>query len=164
MPRRNPAQRLQDRATIAELTLKGWHQNRIAQYLEVDPAIINRELKSIKAEWKAESLEDTDVYIKSELRRIAMLEAEYWGAWQRSQEDKQVTVQERLSSLLGAESEQGGNSNGRSMSSRRPIQLCFQNADCPLIPIASSGSTSHQVAAMPRLGSEVPQQVEVLTC
>lgn len=77
MPRRNPAQRLQDRATIAELTLKGWHQNRIAQYLEVDPAIINRELKSIKAEWKAESLEDTDVYIKSELRRIAMLEAEY---------------------------------------------------------------------------------------
>lgn len=109
MPRRSPAQRLQDRATIAELTLKGWHQRRIAQYLEVDVAVINRELKLVKSEWKAEALEDTDIYVKAELRRIAMLEAEYWDAWNRSQQDKQVTVQERLQGLLEADS-----SNGRS--------------------------------------------------
>ena len=100
MPRRSPVQREHDKATIAELSLKGWSQTRIANYLEVDQAVINRELKRIKAEWKAEALEDTGIYVKAELRRIAMLEAEYWDAWHRSQQEKQTTTQERLSNLL----------------------------------------------------------------
>lgn len=95
-PKRSPIQRERDKTTIIELTLKGWTQRQIADHLEVDAAIINRELKKIKEEWRKEKLEDADLHIKQELRRLSMLEAEYWRGWERSQGNKESVFSERL--------------------------------------------------------------------
>lgn len=110
--KRSKIQRDRDRQTISELLLKGWTHQRIADLLEVDRSMVTKDAKAIRAGWKAEALEDTDIYVRAELHRIAMLEAEYWDAWQRSQQDKQTTVQERLSSLIESDSSDG--SGGRS--------------------------------------------------
>lgn len=95
-PKRSKIQRERDRLTIAELHLKGWSQQRIADFLELDKSNICRELKKIKAAWKAETIEDHNTYVQQELRRLAMLEAEYWGGWDRSQESKEISLNERL--------------------------------------------------------------------
>jgi len=76
--------------------LKGWNQQRIADFLELDKSGICRELKKIKTEWKAATIEDHNLYIQQELRRLAMLEAEYWAAWERSQQSKESSLNERL--------------------------------------------------------------------
>jgi IS30 family transposase len=57
------------------LHLKGWSQQRIADLLELDKSNICRELKKIKDQWKAEAIEDHNLYVQQELRRLAMLEA-----------------------------------------------------------------------------------------
>jgi len=94
--RRSKIQLERDRLTISELHLKGWSQQRIADHLEVDKSTICREIKKIKAAWKAEVIEDHDILVKQELRRLAMLEAEYWDAWQRSQQQRDTSFSERL--------------------------------------------------------------------
>lgn len=108
-PKRSKIQRERDRLTIAELHLKGWSQQRIADFLELDKSNICRELKNVKAEWKAEAIEDHNFYIQQELRRLAMLEAEYWAGWERSQEGRETSVNEKL--VTGKD--QAGNALGR---------------------------------------------------
>ncbi len=95
-PKRSKIQRERDQLTIAELHLKGWTQQRIADHLELDKSNICRELKKIKAGWKSETIEDHNLYVQQELRRLAMLEAEFWDAWQRSQEQRETSLTERL--------------------------------------------------------------------
>lgn len=95
-PKRSKIQRERDRLTIAELHLKGWSQQRIADFLELDKSNICRELKKIKDQWKAEAIEDHNLYVQQELRRLAMLEAEYWAGWERSQQGKETSLTEKL--------------------------------------------------------------------
>ncbi len=95
-PKRSKIQRERDKLTISELHLKGWSQQRIADFLELDKSGISRELKRIKSEWKQETIEDHNLYIQQELRRLAMLEAEYWNAWERSQQGKETSLIEKL--------------------------------------------------------------------
>lgn len=98
-PKRSKIQRERDRATIAELYLKGWSQSRIGEYLELDQSNVSRELKKIKANWKAESTRDYDLYVQEEVRRLSIIEAEYWDGWQRSQTSKEQTLQEKLTEV-----------------------------------------------------------------
>lgn len=95
-PKRTPIQRERDKQTIIELRLKGWTQQQIADYVELDVSTINRQLKKINEEWRQERLDDADLYIKQELRRLSMLEAECWQAWQRSQGSSHSELIERL--------------------------------------------------------------------
>jgi len=107
--KRSRIQRERDRLTIAELLLKGWTQQRIADFLELDKSGICREVKKLKAQWQAETAEDRNLYIKQELRRLAMLEAEHWAAWERSQQSRETTSLEKL--LVGKD--EGGSPVGR---------------------------------------------------
>lgn len=95
-PKRSKIQQERDRLTIAELYLKGWSQQRIADFLELDKSNISREIKKVKASWKAEAIEDYGIYVQGELRRLAMLESEYWAGWERSQQSREVSMNERL--------------------------------------------------------------------
>jgi hypothetical protein len=101
-PKRSKIQRERDRATIAELYLKGWTQAKIGVYLEIDQSTICRELKKIKQAWKAEAVRDYDLHVDEQLRRLAMLEAEHWEAWQRSQQPKEQSLQEKLSEVAAS--------------------------------------------------------------
>lgn len=94
--KRTKIQRLRDRTTIAELYLKGWNQAKIAEYLELGQPMISKELTKIKADWKQQTTQDYNLYVSEELHRLAMIESEYWQGWQRSQEVKELTLQEKL--------------------------------------------------------------------
>ena len=95
-PKRSKIQQERDRVTIAELYLKGWSQARIGEYLEVDQSTVCRELKKIKQAWKAEATRDYDLHVDEQLRRLAMVESEYWEGWERSQTTKEQSLQEKL--------------------------------------------------------------------
>ena len=95
-PKRSKIQRERDRLTIADLHLKGWNQQKIADFLELNKSNICRELKKIRAAWQAETIEQHGLYVQKELKRLSMLEAEYWSAWERSQQSKESSLKERL--------------------------------------------------------------------
>lgn len=107
--KRSKIQRERDRLTIAELLLKGWSQQRIADWLDLDKSGISREVRAIKAQWQVETIEDHNLYVQQELRRLAMLEAEHWDAWERSQQSKETTHLEKL--LVGKD--ESGSPMGR---------------------------------------------------
>jgi predicted transcriptional regulator len=90
---RTPIQIERDRQSIAELMCKGWAQNKIADYLEVSPATVNRDLKAIKEAWQSQAIADRGQYVNQEMQRLAMVESEYWAAWERSQ-GSQTTITE----------------------------------------------------------------------
>ena len=95
-PKRLKIQRERDRLTIAELYLKGWSQQRIGDFLELDKSNICRELKKIKTQWKQETIEEHNLYVQQELSRLSMLEAEYWDGWERSQQSRESSSLEKL--------------------------------------------------------------------
>lgn len=97
--RRSKIQQERDRVTIAELYLKGWNQARIGEYLEVDQSTICRELKKIKAAWKAESVRDYDLHVDMQLHRLALVEAQYWSGWERSQAAKEQSLSEKMAEV-----------------------------------------------------------------
>ena len=94
--RRAPAQIARDRKRIGELYLKGWLQVDIAAELGLGTATISRDLKTLHEEWRASALCDYDEAKGRELARIDSLELVYWEEWERSKEDMQTTVTERL--------------------------------------------------------------------
>ncbi len=102
-PKRSKIQRERDRVTISELYLKGWSQAKIGEYLELNQSQISRELSKIKATWKAEATRDYDLHVDEQLRRLAMVEAEYWSGWERSQTAKEQSLSEKM-----AEAASGG--------------------------------------------------------
>lgn len=95
-PKRSKIQQERDRVTIAELYLKGWSQGRIGEYLELDQSTICRELKKVKQAWKEEAVRDYSLHIGEQMRRLALVESEYWSGWERSQTAKEQSLQEKL--------------------------------------------------------------------
>lgn len=99
-PKRSKIQQERDRTTIAELYLRGWSQSKIGDYLDLDQSSVCRELKKIRAAWKAEAVRDYDIHIEEQMLRLSMIEAEHWGAWQRSQASREQTLTEKLSEAV----------------------------------------------------------------
>lgn len=86
---RNKVQRQLDRESVARLTLQGWLQSDIAQYLEIDQSTISRDLKAIQQQWKESAIRDFDLDRQQELQRLALIEKELWQAWAKSQLPKE---------------------------------------------------------------------------
>jgi hypothetical protein len=80
------------RARVAALYLQGRYQWDIAAELEVDPSTVSRDLKAIRAAWKASAVRDFDEAKGRELDRIDLLERTYWQAWLDSREEHQTTT------------------------------------------------------------------------
>jgi len=79
---------LQDRRTeIAALYVKGYFQFEIAEALGITAAQVNRDLKSIQAEWAETRVEDLQLAKQKELAKLEQVEREAWQAWDRSQKD-----------------------------------------------------------------------------
>jgi hypothetical protein len=93
-----------DRATVAELYLKGWTQLQIAQHLEIDQSTVSRDLKCLQEQWKASAARDFDTDKAAELERLAMIEKEAWAAWQKSQTAKETSLSEELAVASGGRS------------------------------------------------------------
>lgn len=94
-PKRTPAQRDSDRARLSDLYLRGTPLPQITQ-------IINREaegyaisyqttwndLRFCRNQWQEESKRSIDLWVAEQLKKIDVLEAEYWNAWIKSQKEK----------------------------------------------------------------------------
>jgi predicted transcriptional regulator len=94
--RRCAAEIARDRRRIADLYLQGWLQVEIGEEVGVSQATVSRDLKALQEEWLQSALVDFDKAKARELARIDRLEREYWRAWVRSVEDKEVEVQEKV--------------------------------------------------------------------
>ncbi len=81
---------------MARLALHGWSQVDIAQYLEIAQSTVSRDLKAIQQQWKESAIRDFDLDRQQELQRLSMLEKEYWGGWERSQQSKETSLTEKL--------------------------------------------------------------------
>src|SRR6516164_8936207 len=74
------------RRKVAELALMGLTQETIARRLGVAQATVGRDLEQIKKEWRASALRDFDEARGQQIQKLALVEAEAWAAWQRSQD------------------------------------------------------------------------------
>lgn len=101
--KRPKIQRDRDRATVAELRLKGWSQQQIADYLEVDQSTVSRDLKALEQQWKETALRDFALDRAMTLEKLRLAEKEYWDAWQRSQASKETSVREQLRNAIASQ-------------------------------------------------------------
>jgi len=81
-----------DRLEIARLYLKGDIQADIAARLGMTRQMVGYDLKAIRSQWLAASLEAFDQRVATELAKIDNLEIEYWQAWERSTQVKESST------------------------------------------------------------------------
>lgn len=93
--RRGTTEIIRDRRRIADLYLQGWTQADIAEDVGRGIGTVNRDLKAIQAQWIDSALIDFDEAKAKELAKVDRLEREYWDAWERSKENKEVTTKEQ---------------------------------------------------------------------
>lgn len=91
---RSSTQLAQHRQEIASRYLRGEYQADIARDLGISQQTVSLDLKAIRAAWLASSIRDYDAAIAQELARIDEVEREYWSAWEKSKQDKEITYQE----------------------------------------------------------------------
>jgi hypothetical protein len=89
-PKRSRLQREKDLVEISKLYFEGWPQRLIGDKLGLAQQQISYDLKALNKRWVESSLKNiTDLKVR-ELAKIDNLEREYWEAWRRSTEDKEV--------------------------------------------------------------------------
>lgn len=94
-PKRTPSQIARDRATIAELYLRGWQQVRIAEHLteqsdgniQYSLDMVRRDLREVRAQWRKSALVNFDAAKQEQLAKLDMMEAQTWEQWLRSCDD-----------------------------------------------------------------------------
>jgi hypothetical protein len=92
--KRPKAQRLADRAKIAELRLKGWTQQQIAQAVDISLRTCIRELEILHRQWREEASEDIAAIKARELHKLDRMESEAWREWERSRVPHRKLVME----------------------------------------------------------------------
>ena len=80
------------RKKVAELALQGLTQETIARRLGVAQATVGRDLEQVRREWRDSAVRDFDEARGQELQKLALVEAEAWAAWQRSQTPVQAAM------------------------------------------------------------------------
>lgn len=107
--KRSFVQQERDRATIAQMTLKGRSQLEIADFLELSQGQVSKELKKVKAEWQAASAHDHALQRGRVLAKLELTEREFWEAWQASREQKESALVEQLAIATGIGEDGTGN-------------------------------------------------------
>lgn len=97
---RNKQQVEQDRATEVELWLKGWTLRAIATQVGISEGQVRYDLRQVEQEWRAKAVYDFDLIRQRELRRIDLLEAEAWAAWEKSKGPREITTTRQSKKVL----------------------------------------------------------------
>lgn len=82
------------RESVARRYLQGATQAEIARAFNLSQQQISLDLKAIRAAWLASAVRDFDTARAQELAKIDTVEQEYWQAWERSQQDKEIAFEE----------------------------------------------------------------------
>jgi hypothetical protein len=86
----------QRRETIASLYLRGQYQSAIARQVGVTQQQVSYDLKVLRTQWRASALRDFDAAKALELQRIDEAERAYWVGWERSCQQREVTLTKRV--------------------------------------------------------------------
>lgn len=97
--KRTRLQREKDLLLIADLYGKNYSYRKIADKLNQERPYnitfqqVSYDIKSLFDEWQAEHKEKVDSYLIEQLKKLDLLECEYWSAWERSKaEFKKKTI------------------------------------------------------------------------
>ncbi len=90
-PKRSPAQRKADLATIAGLYLRGYSQSAIGKRLDISQGQVSQDLQKVYKHWRESAVMDFNEAKQRELARIDVLEVEAWKAWRRTIGKKEKT-------------------------------------------------------------------------
>jgi hypothetical protein len=85
---------LERRQQVAAAYLRGEYQTDIAARFGISQQQVSLDLKAIRAAWLNAAVRDFDAAKAQELAKIDTVEREYWLAWERSKQNKEVTIQE----------------------------------------------------------------------
>jgi len=116
--KRNNNQMAHDKAVMAELSLKGYTLQRIVDEINgrykasgvaisITTTSVCKELKQIREEWRKSGLLNTNEHKMIQLKKLDILEQQYWDSWQRSIEKPvKKTVSKKISYRSGEEMKQ----------------------------------------------------------
>ena len=96
MARRSTVQREKDLEELSLRYLRGEFQSSIAEDMGVSQPTISNDLKTLQARWLKSSLLNVSTWKAEQLAKVDQLEREYWLAWERSQEDAETEVIEKI--------------------------------------------------------------------
>ena len=82
------------RQEVAALYLTGKYQTDIARLVGCSQQQVSHDLKAVQREWLASSIRDFDTVKSEQLAKIDAVERAAWGAWERSCQPREITVQE----------------------------------------------------------------------
>jgi hypothetical protein len=82
------------RQEVAALYLTGKYQTEIARLVGCSQQPVSHDLKAVQREWLASSIRDFDTVKSEQLAKIDAVERAAWGAWERSCQQREITVQE----------------------------------------------------------------------
>ena len=91
---RETTELMKRRQQIAERYLRGEYQTTIAADLGINQAQVSRDLKAMRDLWLASAIRDFDAAKAQELAKIDAVERAAWQGWEKSTQDKEVSIQE----------------------------------------------------------------------
>lgn len=113
--KRTIAERERDLVDIAELYLRGYSQDHIAEEMSrnrpytISRTMIWKDIQRIFARWEKSYVSAAHKLKMRELARLDRLEAEYWDAWERSKKDY---IEVRRDHIVDKRSGDGGEERG----------------------------------------------------
>jgi len=99
-PKRTRAQRIHDRALVADRYLAGETMAEIAGELGLSTRQISYDLKKVREDWQAAALADITEIMSRELARIDRIERKAWEAWEKSCGERRSTTEETITKPL----------------------------------------------------------------
>lgn len=91
---RSKEQKAADRQRVAELRLRSFSIDKIAEAMGCGRTTVRRDLAWLQAKWEAEAAEDIAALKARELKKLDHLEAEALAEWERSKLTMQKVVKE----------------------------------------------------------------------
>lgn len=122
-PKRKRIQREKHREMMTDFVLKGWTQQKIAEYLEISQAQVSYDLKQIRKEWRERSYENVGEHKAIAMAKLDLIEKEAWEAWDKSKEDEEIETAEKIIAEIERSAREDGentkSANNRNKATKR---------------------------------------------
>jgi hypothetical protein len=83
------------RTIVARLYLQGFNQCEIAERTKVSQFTISKDIAIVHKRWIAEAITERGIYVHRELEKISIVEAEAWGAFEKSKKKARRVTKEK---------------------------------------------------------------------
>jgi DNA-binding CsgD family transcriptional regulator len=96
---RTNTQREADRAEVERLDRRGYSQREIADRLKISPSTVCADLKAIRDDYRTTRQADRAEHVALKLAQLREVCKEAWEAWDRSKDNKEKEIKEKISNL-----------------------------------------------------------------